>query len=211
VFSAADEIYATASQDRDYSRAIRVLFAGTWRKNKGIEDLVPTFVALAGRHTGMTLHVNGAGVSPDVVRAHFPEHVRNRVHCETPQDDVAMAHAFAAADLFLLPSLFEGTPLTLMQAMMSGLPIVTTATCGMKEVISDRQNGLLVPIRTPRALVDAIDALCADQSLRSRLGATARADARARYSWDRSAETVLRAYETLMPACADRVPTVETP
>ena len=213
VFSAADEIYATASQNRDYSRATRVLFAGTWRKNKGIEDLVPAFVALCARHPGITLHVNGAGVSQDVVRGHFPEHVRDRVHCETPEDDVAMAAAFSAADLFLMPSLFEGTPLTMMQAMMSGLPIVTTATCGMKEVILDRQNGLLVPIRTPQGLVAAIDELCADQSLRARLGATARADARARYSWDRSAENVLRVYETLRSArngqTAGQVPVVE--
>ena len=56
-----------------------------------------------------------------------------------------MAAAFAAADLFLLPSLFEGTPLTLMQAMMSGLPIVTTATCGMKDVLVDQAD------RSPRA------------------------------------------------------------
>ena len=90
-----------------------------------------------------------------------------------------MAAAFAAADLFLLPSLFEGTPLTLMQAMMSGLPIVTTATCGMKDVIADQQTGLLVPIRSPESLVSAIDTLRADQSLRARLGQAARADARA--------------------------------
>jgi len=214
VVPAADEIYATASRERDYSRATRVLFAGTWRKNKGIEDLVPAFVALAERHPDMTLCVNGAGVSPDVVRTRFPGHLRDRVLCETPEDDVAIAAAFAEADIFLLPSLFEGTPLTLMQAMMSGLPIVTTATCGMKDVIADRQNGLLVPIRTPGALVQAIDALCADRSLRSQLGQAARADARARYTWDRSAETILRAYEGLMPVRArrstERVPVVET-
>ena len=120
----------------------------------------------------------GAGVPPDVVRGQFPEAIRDRIHCDTPQDDFSMAAAFAAADLFLLPSLFEGTPLTLIQAMMSGLPIVTTATCGMKDVIVDRQNGLLVPIRSPQALVTAIDALRVNQSLRAQLGKAARAEAR---------------------------------
>ena len=102
------------------------MFAGTWRKNKGIEDLVPAFIGLAEHHRDLTLHVIGAGVPPDAIRAQFPEAIRGRIHCDTPQDDFAMAAAFAAADVFLLPSLFEGTPLTLMQAMMSGLPIVTT-------------------------------------------------------------------------------------
>jgi glycosyltransferase involved in cell wall biosynthesis len=214
VFPGAGEIYATASEKRDYSRATRVMFAGTWRKNKGIEDLVPAVVALAERHSDLALHVIGAGVPPDVVRGQFPEAIRDRIHCDTPQDDFSMAAAFAAADLFLLPSLFEGTPLTLIQAMMSGLPIVTTATCGMKDVIVDRQNGLLVPIRSPQALMTAIGTLLVNQSLRAQLGRAARAEARARYTWDRAAEPVLRAYETVMRARADRtahrVPAVET-
>jgi glycosyltransferase involved in cell wall biosynthesis len=214
IYPGADQIYALASEPRDYSRASRVMFAGTWRKNKGVEDLVPAFVALAERHSDLTLHVIGAGVPPDVVREQFPAAIRDRIHCDTPQDDVSMAAAFAAADLFLLPSLFEGTPLTLIQAMMSGLPIVTTATCGMKDVIVDWQNGLLVPIRSPQALVTAIDALRVNRSLRAQLGKAARAEARVRYTWDRAAEPVLRAYETVMRARADRtahrVPAAET-
>jgi glycosyltransferase involved in cell wall biosynthesis len=210
----ADEIYTATAESRDYSRVSRVMFAGTWRTNKGIEDVVPAFVALTERHADITLHVVGAGVSPDVVRAQFPERIRARIHCDTPPDDCAMAAAFASADLFLLPSLFEGTPLTLIQAMASGLPIVTTATCGMKDVIADRQTGLLVPIRSPQLVVAAIDALRADQSLRARLGRAARVEARARYTWDHSAAPVMRAYEALMLAraahAADRVPAVET-
>jgi glycosyltransferase involved in cell wall biosynthesis len=214
IYPGADQIYALTSEPRDYSRASHVMFAGTWRKNKGVEDLVPAFVALAERHSDLTLHVIGAGVPPDVVRGQFPEAIRDRIHCDTPQDDFGMAAAFAAADLFLLPSLFEGTPLTLIQAMMSGLPIVTTATCGMKDVIVDRQNGLLVPIRSPQALVTAIDTLRVNRSLRVQLGKAARAEASARYTWDRAAEPVLRAYETVMRARTDRtahrVPAAET-
>jgi glycosyltransferase involved in cell wall biosynthesis len=214
VYPGADPIYARAAESRDYSTATRVMFAGTWRKNKGIEDLVPACVAVAERRPDITLHVIGAGVPADVVYARFPEGLRGRIHCEAPPNEVTMAAAFAAADVFLLPSLFEGTPLTLIQAMMSGLPIVTTATCGMKDVIADQQNGLLVPIRSPHALVTAIDTLLVNRSLRERLGKAARAEARVRYTWDRAAETVLRAYETVMLArtsrLADRMRAIET-
>lgn len=214
LFPGADEIYAAAAEQRDYARATRVLFAGTWRKNKGVEDLVPAFVTLAQRDADITLHVIGAGTSPEVVRAQFPAPLHARIHCDTPPDDVAMAAVFAAADLFLLPSLFEGTPLTLMQAMASGLPIVTTATCGMKDVVVDQQTGLLVPIRSPDALVAAVETLRADRSFRARLGQAARADARARYTWDRSAAPVLRAYEALTrtrtAGAATRLPAIDT-
>jgi glycosyltransferase involved in cell wall biosynthesis len=197
VIPGADEIYATAAADRDYSRATRVLFAGTWRKNKGIEDLVPAFATLAERHADLKLHIVGCGAPADHVHAQFSEHVRSRILVETPKDENSTAAAFAAADLFLLPSLFEGTPLTLIQAMMSGLPIVTTATCGMKDVIAHARTGLLVPIRSAASLVEAVDQLRADRTLRERLGRAARCEAMTNYSWDRSAEPVLRAYEGL--------------
>jgi glycosyltransferase involved in cell wall biosynthesis len=197
VIPGSDPIYATAAEGRDYARARRIMFAGTWRKNKGIEDLVPTFATFAARHADVTLHVVGAGVSSEFVRAQFPERLRSRIECDTPGDEVGMAQAFATADVFLLPSLFEGTPLTLIQAMMSGLPIVTTATCGMKDVIEDECTGLLVPIRSSESLVLAIERLRADRTLRERLGRAARSQAITRYSWERSAEPVLRAYEGL--------------
>lgn len=197
ILPGADKVYAQAAERRDYAAARRVLFAGTWRKNKGVEDLVPAITTLAARHRDLVLHVVGAGVPPDDVRAHFPDSLRARVTCETPANETGMAATFAAADLFLLPSLFEGTPLTLMQAMMSGLPIVTTETCGMKDVITDRQTGLMVPIRSPEALVAAVESLTADTALRARIGQAARAEAMFRYTWDKVAEPVLRAYEEL--------------
>ena len=108
-----------------------------------------------------------------------------------------MAQAFADADVFLLPSLFEGTPLTLVQAMMSGLPIVTTDTCGMKDVIADGVNGRLVPIRSPCAIVSAVTQLVGDHNLRARLGRAAQRDAAAHYTWERVATPVLQVYKQL--------------
>jgi glycosyltransferase involved in cell wall biosynthesis len=122
-------------------------FAGTWRKNKGIEDIVP---------------------------------------------------AFTTADVCVLPSLFEGAPLALMEAMMSGMPIVTTATCGMKDVVEDGVTGLLVAIRSPAAIVKAVEALIADSGLRERIGRAAQRKALERYTWDRVAAPVKSVYERLV-------------
>ena len=133
----------------------------------------------------------------EVVRSAFDEQVRDRVHHLQADSEDQTAAAFAGADIFLLPSLFEGTPLTLMEAMMSGLPIVTTDTCGMKDVIRDGQNGILVPTRSPNAIVSAVDALLADPGLRERLGRAAREEALEHYTWDAVADPVLRVYERL--------------
>lgn len=197
IHPAADPIYAAAAEGRDYTKTDCLLFAGTWRKNKGVEDLVPAFATLAGRHPAVTLLIVGPGASDVVVRSHFPEWLHSRIVCETPASEAAMAAVFARADVFLLPSLFEGTPLTLVQAMMSGLPIVTTDTCGMKDLIVDGTTGLLAPIRSPEAIVVALERVLADRELRERLGRSAQQDAATHYTWDRVAAPVERVYEEL--------------
>jgi glycosyltransferase involved in cell wall biosynthesis len=192
-----DEGFATAAAGRDYRKADRILFAGTWRKNKGIEDIVPAFTRLAALRPSATLTVAGAGAPAGVVRQDFPEGVRSRVLCvDTPKED-ATAALFAAHDIYVLPSLFEGTPLTLLEAMMSGLPIVTTATCGMKDVITHDVHGLLIPIRSPDAIVAAVARLLEHQADRERLGRAAQSLARSRYTWDRAAAPILRTYEEI--------------
>jgi glycosyltransferase involved in cell wall biosynthesis len=197
IYPGADPAYAAAADGRDYGRASRLLFSATWRKNKGIEDLVPAFAALASRRPDVTLTVLGGGVPEPVVRGAFPEEVRPRVRCVQTRDEAENVAAYAACDLFVLPSLFEGTPLSLLEGMMSGLPVVTTATCGMKDVVEHGETGLLVPIRSPASLAGAVEQLLDDAALRARLGRAARAEAAAKYTWDAVAEPVRDVYDRL--------------
>src|SRR3954468_18918923 len=72
VFPGANPAYAERSAGRDYLRSKRLLFAGTWRKNKGIEDLVPAITDLLTRHEEMELHVLGAGIPKAELLSCFP-------------------------------------------------------------------------------------------------------------------------------------------
>ena len=195
MFPGADPVFAAAAASRDYGRAERLLFAGTWRKNKGIEDLIPAFSTLAQRHALLELVVLGGGVPPSTITGAFPAFLQPRIRCVETRTDADTARVFAEADIFVLPSLFEGTPLTLMEAMTSGLPIVTTDTCGMHDVIRHGENGLLIPIRSPAAIAAAVDQLLASAEERARLGRAAQAEARDRYTWSRVAQPVREAYE----------------
>ena len=195
-----DPIFAAAARDRSYGKVRQLLFAGTWLKRKGIQDLIPAYERLVARHPELQLMILGAGFSEATVRMEFPGPIRASVSCIHAASEKATAQVFAAADLFLLPSLFEGTPLTLIEAMASGLPIVTTATCGMKDVIEDGRTGLLIPTRSPGAIIEAVDRLIADSALRARLGVAAQQEALSRYTWDKSAIPVLTAYEQIYRA-----------
>ncbi len=81
---------------------------------------------------------------------------------------------YNAADIFCLPSHWEGIACVLLEAMSAGLPSVTTAMCGHPEVINNNDNGILVPMKSPAALATELLSLITNTEQRKRLGDTAR-------------------------------------
>lgn len=139
----------------------------------------------------------GAGVPEEVILSAFPAEMRDRGKVFNAKGDAEGALVMAKSDAFLLPSVFEGTPLTLMEAMHSGLPIVTANICGMRDVIVNERNGLLVPVRSPDSIAGAINRLANDEILREKLGSASRSDAVEKYTWKESAQRVWDAYRGL--------------
>jgi glycosyltransferase involved in cell wall biosynthesis len=78
------------------------------------------------------------------------------------------------ADVFVLPSLWEGLPLVLIEAGSLGRPMVATDIGGTREIVTDGETGLLVPPADPAALAAAVHRLLADPVLAARLGENAR-------------------------------------
>ena len=104
----------------------------------------------------------------------------------------------AASDAFVLPSLFEGTPLSLLEAMAAGKPVVASAIPGNDELIVNDENGLLVPARDTDALAQALRRIVADPELRARLGAAARRRAESAHSARSSTQRVVEVYDALL-------------
>ncbi|MGE4504703.1 MAG: glycosyltransferase family 4 protein [Desulfovibrionaceae bacterium] len=103
----------------------------------------------------------------------------------------------AGADLFVLPSRFEGFPVALCEAMACGLPVICTEfSSGMADIVTPGENALVVPCDDPEAMAAAMRRLLADETLRSRLGRTAAA------SMERfSLRHILDRWEALLNEC----------
>ncbi len=93
--------------------------------------------------------------------------VRDRVHFLGARLDIA--ELFAALDVYCLPSHYEGMPLTLLEAMAAGKPVVATRVLGIRELISDGETGLLVPPGDPDALAAALIRIRMEPGLGQRL------------------------------------------
>lgn len=93
-----------------------------------------------------------------------------------------VARLLAAADVFALPSHFEGLPMSVIEAMLTGLPVVATDIRGPREQVVQGETGLLVPPAAVAPLAEAIARLAADPALRARMGAAGRARALERFT-----------------------------
>jgi sugar transferase (PEP-CTERM/EpsH1 system associated) len=109
-----------------------------------------------------------------------------------------VARLLGAMDVFALPSLSEGTSLTLLEAMASGLPVVATAVGGTPEVVADGQTGFLVPPRDPAALAEALKQTLADQDAARRMGSAGRQTVLERYSLAAMVDAYTGLYEELV-------------
>lgn len=115
----------------------------------------------------------------------------------------------ALADIFALPSVSEGMPIAIMEAMAIGLPVVATAVDGTPELVVDGETGLLVPARDPAAMAAALGRLIDDPNLRRELGVAGRERVHGSFSDKAMAAATNRLYVRLRQQ-ADRRPTAKT-
>ncbi len=109
-----------------------------------------------------------------------------------------LGNLLGASDLFVMPSLWEGLPLSMILALGAGLGVVATRVAGIPEVVRDQETGLLVPPADPAALGAAMARLVTDPTLRARLGANAKAFVTPRFGVDGYIASVSALYDRLL-------------
>jgi glycosyltransferase involved in cell wall biosynthesis len=121
-----------------------------------------------------------------------------RVHFLGARRD--LGNLIGAMDLFVLPSLWEGLPLSLVLAMGAGLPVVSTTVAGVPEVVTDEETGLLVPPGDAPRLGAALARLVSDRDAAARLGRAGQTSVLPRFGVDRYVASVVNLYERLLIA-----------
>jgi glycosyltransferase involved in cell wall biosynthesis len=169
---------------RDYDRAgpPSLLFVGSWIDRKGVRYLAEAFGLLCRGLPDVTLSIAGCMAAEETVKNSFAAEIRHRVRVIPLVKRADMPALYAAHDIFVFPSLVEGMPLTLLEAMATGMAVVTSEAPGMAEVVGNEFNGLLVQPADAADLAAAIERLCRSADLRRQFGQEAQRTAR-RYTW----------------------------
>jgi glycosyltransferase involved in cell wall biosynthesis len=113
-----------------------------------------------------------------------------------------VADILRASDVFVLSSRWEGNPLSVMEAMAAGLPVVSTAVGGVPELVREGETGLLVPSEDAAALAQAMQALVDDAARRRAMGAAARQHAVAHFDIRHTVRGYEQLYEALLKRSA---------
>ncbi|QGY38999.1 glycosyltransferase [Pseudodesulfovibrio cashew] len=151
-----------------------ILAVGRLYEQKDYPTLIEAFARVVQVHSEWRLCIAGQGVLlPQLKKVVCGLGLEEYVRFLGSVDDVG--GLLEQADIYVLPSLYEGFPNALCEAMASGLPCISTrCPGGPDEIISHGENGLLVPVRDAMELAAAIGLLIEDRTLRNRLGASAR-------------------------------------
>jgi len=104
---------------------------------------------------------------------------------------------YSLMDIFVLPSLFEGLPNVILEAMAMKTAVVATNVGGNPDVLSNGENGFLVPARNSSKLASALQTLIEDSDLRNRMGANNRRKVEKNFQWSKTVEKVERVYREI--------------
>jgi glycosyltransferase involved in cell wall biosynthesis len=180
-----------------------ILFVGGMESRKGLEFAIQTLEILVKKGRDLRLvAIARPGFKGVESRAWFDHLIERcglgkKVAIHELIDEEELMRLYATASVFLLPTRMEGWGLSIMEAMASGCPVVSTPVGGVTELVRSGENGLLVRVGDVHGFAEAIELLLDDATLRDRLCAAARETVK-KFSWDASAEMTIELYNKIL-------------
>jgi len=175
-----------------------IISVGRLQPEKGATHLIKALKILKEKIPEIKLIQVGAGSEEE--RIHNLVHEHSLVDNFEPHKnltDEQLFGCYSLADVFVTPTLYEGLPQVVLEAMATGLPIVATNTGENPQVVEEGVNGYLIPPKDPKAIAEAVMKM-RDEGRIQEMGEKSREKIK-EYDWNNIAEKALRGYEKLLP------------
>ena len=173
-----------------------LLYIGRLVRNNGIQDLLSALPGVLEAHPDAEVHIVGNG--PLEAEVYESIRVTGLSHSVTVYDYVPdISDMYNRASVFCRPSYSEGLPLTMLEAMASGVPPVVTAIAGVPEVVTNRETGVLLEPGRSDKIKAAIVELFDDETLRAELARNAREYVVNNLTWEQRTREVSDVYQSV--------------
>jgi len=181
------------------SSEFTVLFVGRFAKTKGLSHLIKAIALLKNKKIRLEL-VGGTERDDDyltVISLIKKLELKKIVSVKEPVPYRELPKIYQSADLLVLPSIAEGMPKTILEAMASSTPAIASEIEGTKELIQDNENGLLFPPANGEAISEAIEKIMNSEKLRKKIIANGLKTAK-RFDWGQVAKKYGKAFIALL-------------
>lgn len=195
--------------------AVNILFVGRLEQRKGVQhlvDAVPTVLA-ACPDKQVHFYLIGKDTPTTAGNGSVLEQLQEKLKESASEDAVTfvpgipleqMPEYYRAADICVLPSLYDNAPMTVIEAMSCSKPVVATSAGGAKEYAPHEECGLIVPPADCDALAEALSRLVNDEGLRKKLGSAARQRVIENFTAAQTASETAKLYESAVELFKDR-------
>lgn len=183
----------------DFPIPKRILWVGRMSKEKGLDVLIKAMKEILREVPQAQLTLVGDGPEREVIEQMIEEyHLTRHIYLEGFQSHREVSKYFRESHIFVLPSIREGFPLVILEALASGLPCVASNVGGVKVVIEEGLNGYLVSPSNAEELSRKVVKLLKSVAVVKKMGERAREKIVAHYSWDKIADRTLVLYRQAM-------------
>lgn len=175
-----------------------ILYTGRLSYRKGIFDFIECGIEICSQYPDIKFKLTGKGPLFEKLKGTVDESgYGHRFEFLGHVEKSKLIEIYQNATIFVLPSHYEGLPTTLLEAMSCGLPVVATAVSGNLDVIKTGKNGILVPIKSPDKMAEAVCSLLDNENLRMKLGYAARNTIEEKFTWNAISDKILRSYNSI--------------
>ena len=168
-----------------------ITFVGRVLKEKGVMELIEAFDKIQQKHENTYLVLVGDGP--------LLEEIKNRkvenVICTGQVEYKNVIQILADSDIFCLPSYSEGMPTSVLEAIATHTFVITTAKGGAKEIITDREKGIILGDSNPKKIVKALEYVIKDEKYRKRAVEFSYEVLLESFTWDKVAENIIKIME----------------
>ena len=176
-----------------------ILFAGRLTSQKGLDVLLKAFAEIKNRHHNLKLLIAGDGPLKSYLKnLSGILGLEGAVNFLGAVSHAEMPKLYTVADIFVLPSLSESFPNSLLEAMAMEKAIVATRVGAIPEIIRNNEEALTVPPGDLKSLAGAVERLLSEGELAKKLSKSARALVKKKYTWESVTRKTLKVYEEIL-------------